>query len=424
MGIEVFKDFESLAHQTRAIEFAESRQFSLLNYWVGTGKTFIGATLLDRAKKGALIRMTSHKDQWASCFSHDDRTLSHSLYAKVNRHKMESLRGLDLLVIDEAHKFKSLKAQSTSHLINLIENNPGVRVVFMTGTPITRSLEDFAAYFFFASQMNLGSMKTFTDTFSFCHEYLEKHRKVIRVRGEDLRVIEWGKLKPEKHLEFLNALNSFMLSQDGAVLDLPDKVFHNRVIEAEPHLRLLYSQYLELLESNQNTEDLLDPLLHRRLIDFEKDHMKHKIYKDFDKVIILTKSIKSLKEIEKKNFVYPITIDGSTSDREKVIEDFKRSDYKFLAGTYKTLGVGFNLQFSNAEVLFDPPHTTSDLGQGLGRIHRKGQGRVCNYFSYLVKIEDKKIVKKLVTRASRFDKAGIQYAKEYLASVEREGGKL
>jgi len=415
-----FQGFTLREHQIRAIKFATERKFSLLNYWVGTGKTLIGGYLLSQAKNPVLIRMSGQADHWEKVFSNKENTLTHALHSKNNSKRLNDFKDVDLVVVDECHKFKNPDSKSVQQFFNFLNKHSGVKVVYLTGTPMTIGLEDLCTYFIIASELN-NNIPKMKSAWDFKHTYLNCTIRTISVRGGKTTFREWGGLRAKYKDTFMHQLNTFMLSQDGEILNLPTSCYNMRVFQGSKFINPEYNFFVE----QKQDEASVDPSTALRIEKLKQDIGKEKIYNDFKKVILLTKFIPTLEHLKNEcsDLVYPTVIHGGTKNREAHILSFKLSKkYKFMAGTYKTLGVGFNLQFTNALVLLDFPYTSSDLGQGLGRIRRTGQEKVCHYFSYLYKNTDARVVNKLMKRDKNFESIGTGYATEYLKNLNMQKG--
>lgn len=70
-------------------------------------------------------------------------------------------------------------------------------------------------------------------------------------------------------------------------------------------------------------------------------------------------------------------IDGDVTgaDRDKAIDEFKRSDCRILMMTYKSGSVGLNLTVANNVIMMETVWTPSVLKQAAGRAHRVGQDK-------------------------------------------------
>jgi Helicase conserved C-terminal domain len=67
---------------------------------------------------------------------------------------------------------------------------------------------------------------------------------------------------------------------------------------------------------------------------------------------------------------------SSTSNRQKMIEDFELQDvgkFQFVVGTFDTFGLGLNLTRASVAYIMETSWRKSDEMQAIGRIHRLGQ---------------------------------------------------
>ncbi len=104
------------------------------------------------------------------------------------------------------------------------------------------------------------------------------------------------------------------------------------------------------------------------------------------KAIVYTEYITTLNLIEShltNQGFKPITYHGSLSSKEKqlALEKFKSEDYNILIAT-DSGGQGLNLQFCNNLFNYDLPWNPMKIEQRIGRIHRFGQKKESNIFSF------------------------------------------
>ena len=148
----------------QALKIAEEWGGSLICDGVGFGKTYIGLMLIERflheRKRIALIvPKSARKSVWESRlnrFFHYKRgrgfstqiiVLNHTDLPREDEDIQEELKSVeqeaDVILIDEAHHFRTPSAQRSDKLFNLIGHNGKQKKVFLlTATPVNNSLFD------------------------------------------------------------------------------------------------------------------------------------------------------------------------------------------------------------------------------------------------------------------------------------------
>jgi SNF2 family DNA or RNA helicase len=99
-----------------------------------------------------------------------------------------------------------------------------------------------------------------------------------------------------------------------------------------------------------------------------------------------------LKEQLKKDGVAFSYLDGSTSDRAKVVQDFQsRQDVPVFLISLKAGGVGLNLTAADTVIHFDPWWNPAVEAQATDRAHRIGQTRVVTSYKLITRgtVEEK-----------------------------------
>jgi SNF2 family DNA or RNA helicase len=105
-----------------------------------------------------------------------------------------------------------------------------------------------------------------------------------------------------------------------------------------------------------------------------------------------TEMLGLLKEQLKKDGVAFSYLDGSTSDRAKVVQDFQsRQDVPVFLISLKAGGVGLNLTAADTVIHFDPWWNPAVEAQATDRAHRIGQTRVVTSYKLITRgtVEEK-----------------------------------
>jgi SNF2 family DNA or RNA helicase len=217
-------------------------------------------------------------------------------------------------------------------------------------------------------------------------------------------LFEAKKIKDPTILENFNFLRPFILrrTKDKVLKDLPAKTVQTIYCEQSPKERKEYLSYHVALreELEKKSEEKFSKLIllqvltklrqaasHLKLVDnatkIESSKMEtlkelvSEIHDSGNKVIIFSQFTKLLALVKEElnldvdNSSY---LDGSTRDRDRVINDFKnRSELKTFLISIKAGGVGLNLTNASYCIILDPWWNPAVEAQAIDRIHRIGQ---------------------------------------------------
>jgi SNF2 family DNA or RNA helicase len=132
---------------------------------------------------------------------------------RANAKKLNAIKGLDLLVLDEGHRLKSAKGNQT---ITALQACPTRRRVLLTGTPVQNSMDEFFAMVSFVCPSLLGGIATFKRVFQ---------QPIARGQDRDASEteIEIAKARAD---ELQTLTQRFVLRRTSEILHkhLPDKV--------------------------------------------------------------------------------------------------------------------------------------------------------------------------------------------------------
>ena len=109
------------------------------------------------------------------------------------------------------------------------------------------------------------------------------------------------------------------------------------------------------------------------------------IFSQFTALLGLLKTELRQRKIE---FCY---LDGKTTKRQEVVNEFKESTFPVFLMSLKAGGVGLNLVEANYVFLLDPWWNPAVEAQAIDRVHRIGQKRAVNAYRFIAKntVEEK-----------------------------------
>lgn len=276
------------------------------------------------------------------------------------------------IVMDEAHKVKTVSAQQTKGLLKL---QPKYRLT-MTGTPIVNSPLDLYVPLRWIGE----ETRNFKD---FKNEYV--------VEGQFNRVISFINMR-----ELRNSVSKIMLRRTKKeILNLPDKIKVTEYVEMTNRIRAKYKDLVAGILEDSKGKKIINPMtLVIRLrqltatceffedlgnISPKFDRMEdilNEVKQNKEKIVVYSNWVKVLEFAAKRlkpSEYRVITGKVSEDDRIKNIEDFKNNDEVFiLLGTIGSLGTGFTLTSANNVLFLDSPWSFAHKEQAEDRCHRIG----------------------------------------------------
>lgn len=288
--------------------------------------------------------------------------------------------GLRALVVDEAHHYKTGKAQRTRSLVLLSKMLPASTLrVLMSGTPIVNRHAELP------SQIEaLGVESVFGGIGRFWGRFAPK-------------IDSWG-TRGSAHGEELHALmtgpQGFMIRRlRSEVLDLPNKGRQTVAAEMTGRAAVAYKAATEDLIAylrNERGHDaaeragkaealvLLNTL--RRLAGEAKiasviAYVEELLSEEGEQVFVTTEHTPVAEAIA-AHFHAPRIVGGMSAEhKQAAVEAFQNGSAKVIVGNTRAAGVGFTLTSGRHIVVAEMPWTPGDLMQVEDRLHRIGQTR-------------------------------------------------
>lgn len=377
------KNHQPLPFQITAAIFALSRNNSYLALDPGLGKTIVAAIIANYAHfveeaativyvcpPGLMANVKNEFDKWAP-----NVKIILIPDSKLNRH--QNLGEIDLLVVDEAHRFKNETSKRSIALFGFFTPHAS-RVVFLSGTPLpNRPMELYPVLSHCAH-----NIIDFMNKFEYALKYCAAHRNQW---GWDFSGASNMKLFAQK------VKNTFLLRmrKKDVLKDLPEKL-EEMVVIAENLPSVIGALDRRILKE-ESPEDLMKPVVgsshistYRRelgkikaklAIDYVKD-----ILQDTDEsVLVFAIHTEVIAELEAglKAF-HPVVITGQTRTdlRQGLVNEFQSSkDKRLFLGNVQAAGVGFTLTKAARVVFVEFSWTPADNDQASDRAHRIGQSK-------------------------------------------------
>ena len=330
-----------------------------------------------------------------------DVDLVFSTYGTVFR-DVELLQEFDFntIVLDESQAIKNPSAK-TSRAIRLLK---GANRLAMTGTPVENTTMELWSQFAYLMPGYLGNQTYFREEFRTPIEN-KGNREVAKTLHHIIRPFVMRRTKEQ------------------VALDLPSRTEEVIYLEMEPNQRRLYNKVREqyraellgMIESGQLEQSRLVMLtgllrlrqicLHPRLVqpEFKGDAAKFLFLQDAleeleannHRALIFSQFTSALDLIENglNEVGFPnVRIDGSTRNRQKVVDQFQESDQvPFFLLSLKAAGVGLNLTAADYVILMDPWWNPAVERQAIDRAYRIGQTKPVFVYRLIVRdsVEEK-----------------------------------
>lgn len=292
----------------------------------------------------------------------------------------------DVVVVDEAQYIKNKDAKITRYVKLL---NSKVKIA-LTGTPIENSVSDLWSIFDFIMPGVLGNYQLFIDKYS----------------------------RPENYNELAKRISYFVLrrKKDDVLKELPKKIEQNVFVPLSPEQSEIYEKIAKEIRLNilkqvgefgfeKSKIHILSALTKLRQIcnhpylisDEYKDIKSGKMELLMDllddaiegghKVLVFSQFVEMLKiikeEFERQGIKYSY-LDGSTKNRQTVIDEFnEREDVKVFLISLKAGGFGINLTSADIVILYDPWWNPMIEKQAMDRVHRIGQTKTVNVYKLI-----------------------------------------
>lgn len=349
------------------------------------------------------------------------------------RRDADRYRGMNFaaMVLDEAQHIKNPESQN-AQAAQIIRAQ---RRFILTGTPIENSLRDIWSLMNFLMPGYLGSRNDFKERFEQAMQAdppgPEQRRLLQRIRPFVLRRLKQSVAPelPEKIEQVAycaltpaqqSAYDELLKATRRQVSELAGTKDQNkarilmltallRLRQACCDLRLLDLPDVQREESSAKLE-LLDELLqeaidggHRVLI--------------FSQFVSMLQLIRQQLEASGTRFNY---LDGSTTKRQAVVDEFQRGDAPVFLISLKAGGVGLNLTAADTVVHFDPWWNPAVENQATDRAHRIGQKKVVTSYKLIARGTVEEKILALQTRKRALVDATIESEQPLMEGLSRE----
>lgn len=306
----------------------------------------------------------------------------------------------EMIVCDECHYIKTLKAKRTKAILKVLW--PKIKYkICLSGTPFTTGVMDGYSVF---SKMHadFGTKAEFGARYS------------------NPELTPWGiKYKGVKRSEELKKLmyGNFMVRyrKEDVLTDLPDTVWKKIILDKKYSNKEYEKEVKKLIELGEFDFDerplpthiaslraLQGELKLPPIIEYVEEMLENKI-----PIVVFAYHKKIIKElVEKLSKHKPVFIDGSVNDKDRfnACKDFQEGKTNLFIGQLEAAGVGITLTRASECVLAEIPYGPSTLKQAVARLERIGQKNSITVHNFVVADSiDQRILKILLEKQKIFD---------------------
>jgi len=382
---------------------------------MGLGKTVQAIMLYDLLKEAGLVKNvlvvcpSSLKLNWQeefkkwankesvvlTCRNFDSVDVEKEEVVIVNYENLSKFvdRGwkFDLVIFDESHYVKNLKAQRTKNAIELASR--AKYRILLTGTPMANHAWELY------SQLKIV-YPDFMSYSQFCFNFCE----VEDVELRDRTVRRFFGFKNQDDLKKVFEIFSIRRVKEDVLEELPQKQRVLIKVDSSTELNKISAQILNEIESLKNLKELSKEEFDvRKRVIFEKIeqfrqrawHEKKEQVKEFikdvleqeKKVVVFVwhrEAIEYLKE-ELKEY-NPVCLHGGVSaeERQEVVKRFQEEDNcRVCIASFKVAGLGFTLTSASIAAFCEFDWNPATIVQAEDRLHRISQKSSVTYY-YLV----------------------------------------
>lgn len=409
-------DRDLFNHQKNSLSLMIHRQYNLLSFEQGLGKTITSATLSKILKVSRTIVIAPAGVKWN--WYHDmtdewgydkflwtilDANKSKCVYAFHERFVVVNYESIEKhfahltkfnvghIIIDECQKIKNIKTRNYKSVAKLVKHFPKARVTLLSGTPITNRVNDIFAYFKLCNHPLGANYSSFLKNYTITQSGRGGERVIGAQNVDELRL----------------KISNFMIrKRTEECIDLPDLLIKKYYFEMgdikgeyEAMVKELYQHKQELDEAKGIKEKseigikikgnihTLNRLLSTSKVSNVIPLIDGLIEQGRD-VIVFSGYRDPLHALERHYGKSCVKVIGGMDSHKKdlAIQKFvKNEDCKVFLGNFKAAGVGINLVNSHDVIFLNFPFTPDDLEQPYKRAHRIGQKEHVNVYYTIVK---------------------------------------
>ncbi len=313
----------------------------------------------------------------------------------------------DHLIVDEAQNIKNSRSKAHSAVRQVHARTK----IIMTGTPLENNIQEYWGLMRIANptkrsykdiskglsgEQILDKIKRLTNPFllrRFKKDVLddlpEKEEQIIYCSFDESQRTLYDSLLNSIRHEINRIPDRFEIKSNAIVLSglmyLQEVCCHPRLIPREYNINQC--------NESAKTEQLIV--------------MINELYASDHKIIVFSRFIRMLEIINKELVKYHLNVfylDGTTSNRQKVVDDFENSTDGVFLISLKAGGVGLNLVSADTAIIYDPWWNPAVEKQAEDRIYRIGQKKKVTIYKLIAaNTIEEKVIDLQETKKKLFD---------------------
>jgi len=315
---------------------------------------------------------------------------------------------LNVLVVDEAHMFGSIKTRRTKALHHYVKEYKPKQVILMTGTPLKSRVPQLYSLLLLLDYGKGSFHNRYPSLFQFCMHFCEM--KKIRMGSKEFTQFEGLKNAGQLRDHLKPWWVRYRLEQ---LVDMPRVTYSE--VEADTHLGdldLLMSGDLETelsaavgapegwaaIDLSQIVSDHVmraKAASARAKVPVTVSFAQDLLEQDAGPLVIFSAHVAPVAEIAealaKGRTVAKITGAVSPKERDRIVQDFQAGKIDVLVGTISACCTGITLTKSNIVIFNDKSYDVSENVQAVGRIRRVSQTKPCLVYEVVSKGIDQRI---------------------------------
>ena len=417
------KKYDLLPHQVRCVEYGLKNPYFICAVSPGLGKSLISLDLADRLKAKMLVVCPSYlilnwKREIQKFFGDTkqvsvvknakdvyplwDTDICLASYEFANSYDL-LFEWADLVVFEEGHYLKNIKAKRTEACHRLLYQYSNKRMIILTGTPIKNRVQEFYSLIALCNYnpriKDPPFLKEFPEEISFAERYSFKSESRISIfSAKAKRMIEVPLIKFTgiQNIEELKGwLKGIYIRVRDTEFMKTDGFRYKDFICGKDGDEELYKSFLEFMEENQGIAPKLKVKSAMEKVPYTIKYVKD-LLEEVNQVVIYSDHVEPCQKIAEAFGVVGITGSMSVDQRMKIADQFFRKEIRVIVATIGSFSTGINnLVVANNMVFNDPSWVVGDMEQAIKRIDRIGQTKKCIIHRVMGTVQDEKIYEAL-----------------------------
>jgi len=300
----------------------------------------------------------------------------------------EDIEAYDIVIADEAHYLKNLKAKRTEAFHNYVIRTRPEYLLLLSGTPIKNRVPEI----FSLLQLCFygGRFQSFTPFYRLPFKFYETFSHAVRKKIAGRQITTYEGIKNVDKLKQL--IKPIYFRKKADVIELPKQNYREIIVNDKSQYDRDLERALELFEADPKSPAYMTLKAANALAKVRATtELAENIIEEGKQLVIFTDHINACQDIASRLKVPPVTGAMKPDDRSIVVDRFRKKMIPAVVATIGSLSAGVNLNNANYMIFNDMSYVPADLEQAEKRIHRIGQDKPCFYYYIFLSPIDKRI---------------------------------